>query len=50
VADGQWAKASQFCLLDFPIVELEGKPSACSATANWAARWRGWPKPSACAC
>jgi len=25
VADGQWAKASQFCLLDFPIVELEGK-------------------------
>ncbi|WP_460421178.1 2-hydroxyacid dehydrogenase [Pseudomonas sp. ZL2] len=25
VADGQWAKAKQFCLLDFPIVELEGK-------------------------
>lgn len=25
VAEGQWAKASQFCLLDFPIVELEGK-------------------------
>ncbi|MFJ4348352.1 2-hydroxyacid dehydrogenase [Pseudomonas sp. NPDC089401] len=25
VAAGQWAKASQFCLLDFPIVELEGK-------------------------
>lgn len=25
VADGQWAKASQFCLLDFPIVELQGK-------------------------
>ena len=25
VADGQWAKASQFCLLDYPIVELEGK-------------------------
>lgn len=24
-SDGQWAKASQFCLLDFPIVELEGK-------------------------
>lgn len=25
VADGKWAQASQFCLLDFPIVELEGK-------------------------
>ena len=25
VKDGAWAKASQFCLLDFPIVELEGK-------------------------
>ncbi|MFB4393588.1 MULTISPECIES: 2-hydroxyacid dehydrogenase [unclassified Pseudomonas] len=25
VKDGKWAKASQFCLLDFPIVELEGK-------------------------
>ena len=25
VAEGQWAKASQFCLLDYPIVELEGK-------------------------
>ncbi|MBA1201942.1 2-hydroxyacid dehydrogenase [Pseudomonas capeferrum] len=25
VAEGRWAKASQFCLLDFPIVELEGK-------------------------
>lgn len=25
VKAGQWAKASQFCLLDFPIVELEGK-------------------------
>ncbi|MFG0634505.1 2-hydroxyacid dehydrogenase [Pseudomonas sp. xss_2] len=25
VRDGHWAKASQFCLLDFPIVELEGK-------------------------
>ncbi|MEA5672418.1 2-hydroxyacid dehydrogenase [Pseudomonas sp. MH2] len=25
VRDGAWAKASQFCLLDFPIVELEGK-------------------------
>lgn len=25
VKDGAWAKASQFCLLDFPIIELEGK-------------------------
>ena len=25
VAEGQWAKANQFCLLDFPIVELQGK-------------------------
>ena len=25
VADGQWQQAKQFCLLDFPIVELEGK-------------------------
>ncbi|KAB5621450.1 2-hydroxyacid dehydrogenase [Pseudomonas putida] len=25
VKNGAWAKASQFCLLDFPIVELEGK-------------------------
>lgn len=25
VAEGRWATASQFCLLDFPIVELEGK-------------------------
>ena len=25
VAEGRWAQASQFCLLDFPIVELEGK-------------------------
>lgn len=25
VAAGEWAKAQQFCLLDFPIVELEGK-------------------------
>ncbi|MBF8740079.1 2-hydroxyacid dehydrogenase [Pseudomonas guariconensis] len=25
VADGRWAAASQFCLLDFPIVELQGK-------------------------
>ncbi|MDD1014385.1 2-hydroxyacid dehydrogenase [Pseudomonas rubra] len=25
VAEGQWANAKQFCLLDFPIVELEGK-------------------------
>ncbi|HGM5583431.1 TPA: 2-hydroxyacid dehydrogenase [Pseudomonas putida] len=25
VKEGQWAKANQFCLLDFPIVELEGK-------------------------
>ncbi|MFF7705930.1 2-hydroxyacid dehydrogenase [Pseudomonas sp. NPDC007930] len=25
VAAGQWQKAKQFCLLDFPIVELEGK-------------------------
>lgn len=25
VADGKWAQARQFCLLDFPIVELEGK-------------------------
>ncbi|MDV9031404.1 2-hydroxyacid dehydrogenase [Pseudomonas sp. RAC1] len=25
VQDGAWAKASQFCLLDFPIVELQGK-------------------------
>lgn len=25
VRDGQWQQAKQFCLLDFPIVELEGK-------------------------
>ena len=25
VRDGAWQQASQFCLLDFPIVELEGK-------------------------
>ncbi|MDU9389943.1 2-hydroxyacid dehydrogenase [Pseudomonas japonica] len=25
VAAGKWAEAKQFCLLDFPIVELEGK-------------------------
>ena len=25
VSDGQWQQAKQFCLLDFPIVELEGK-------------------------
>ena len=25
VTDGQWQEAKQFCLLDFPIVELEGK-------------------------
>lgn len=25
VRDGRWQKAQQFCLLDFPIVELEGK-------------------------
>ena len=25
VAAGRWQQASQFCLLDFPIVELEGK-------------------------
>ena len=25
VADGCWAAANQFCLLDFPIIELEGK-------------------------
>ncbi|MBS7599390.1 2-hydroxyacid dehydrogenase [Pseudomonas sp. RC2C2] len=25
VADGRWGQAKQFCLLDFPIVELEGK-------------------------
>ncbi|MBJ9976678.1 2-hydroxyacid dehydrogenase [Pseudomonas sp. S75] len=25
VRDGAWAQASQFCLLDFPIVELQGK-------------------------
>jgi len=25
VADGKWGQARQFCLLDFPIVELEGK-------------------------
>ncbi|WP_060483298.1 2-hydroxyacid dehydrogenase [Pseudomonas sp. NBRC 111119] len=25
VREGRWAQASQFCLLDFPIVELEGK-------------------------
>lgn len=25
VHQGQWQKAKQFCLLDFPIVELEGK-------------------------
>jgi glycerate dehydrogenase len=25
VRDGAWQRASQFCLLDFPIIELEGK-------------------------
>jgi glycerate dehydrogenase len=25
IADGQWQQSKQFCLLDFPIVELEGK-------------------------
>lgn len=25
VKQGEWNKASQFCLLDFPIIELEGK-------------------------
>lgn len=25
VADGKWQQAKQFCLLDYPIVELEGK-------------------------
>lgn len=25
IADGQWQRSKQFCLLDFPIVELEGK-------------------------
>ncbi|MFK0086872.1 2-hydroxyacid dehydrogenase [Pseudomonas sp. NPDC090755] len=25
VAEGHWGRAKQFCLLDFPIVELEGK-------------------------
>ncbi|WP_252274414.1 2-hydroxyacid dehydrogenase [Pseudomonas subflava] len=25
IRDGAWQRASQFCLLDFPIVELEGK-------------------------
>ena len=25
IADGQWQASKQFCLLDFPIVELEGK-------------------------
>jgi len=25
VRDGRWQKAQQFCLLDFPIVELQGK-------------------------
>lgn len=25
VADGQWQRSTQFCLLDYPIMELEGK-------------------------
>lgn len=25
IAEGQWQRSKQFCLLDFPIVELEGK-------------------------
>ena len=25
VKQGQWNQASQFCLLDFPIIELSGK-------------------------
>ncbi|UUY06535.1 2-hydroxyacid dehydrogenase [Pseudomonas sp. J452] len=25
IRDGAWQRASQFCLLDFPIIELEGK-------------------------
>ena len=25
VADGQWQKSSQFCLLDYPAIELKGK-------------------------
>lgn len=49
VGEGRWQQAKQFCLLDYPIVELEGKPLDCWATANWAAQSHGWPKPSACA-
>jgi glycerate dehydrogenase len=46
----QMAEAKQFCLLDHPIVELEGKTLGLLGHGELAAPSRAWPKPSACAC
>lgn len=50
VRQDRWQRrASSACWIT-PSSNWKARPSACSAMANWVARWRAWPKPSACAC
>lgn len=50
VGEGRWQQAKQFCLLDYPIVELEGKTLGLFGHGELGARSHDWLKPSACAC
>ncbi len=50
IREGRWQKAPQFCLLDFPIVELEGKTLGLLGHGELGCAVAKLPKPSACAC
>jgi glycerate dehydrogenase len=48
VQQGEWNKASQFCLLDYPIIELSGKTLGILGYGNWGRRWLNSLKHLAC--
>lgn len=48
VSAGKWQEAKQFCLLDHPIVELEGKTLGLLGHGELGGAACDWLKPSAC--
>ena len=46
--DGTWAESQLFCLLDFPVRELEGKTLALSVLGIWVRQLPELRKPSVC--
>lgn len=48
VHDGKWQNGNEWCYWDYPLIELAGKPTACSAAARSAITRQKRPRASEC--